>query len=528
VRTTLSLFGIAAALVLYASPAAAIDNKAEAAAKAALKTAATAFRQHKVDDAIQTLADALNGCGDNGCSNPTKAALLRDLGSARLKQSGGRGLAEQALVAALETDPRTKINPVYDSPDLQAEWTAAQDEAKMATAKQPEGDFTHTPAAEQAVNTPLPVYVTYEGTEKVTKVIVHYLAPGEDSPQTVTLKKRSGGFGALVPCAAITRGVFRYWIEGQDKDGNVVATAGGANEPYFVPIHASVDGPGPSLPGARPPKSCDECPTRTPACDGEGGGAQHNDDSPFNTGERTEGGEEGEKHEEAGAPFARFWIGGGASIELMSMPSGSDVCKLTNTAAPSGDYYCTNGDGSDFPTHASPTENNSLAPGNAGSLPGGFAAHDLKIFLSVDYAFNPNLMAGLRLGWIPSPYPGKAAVTDGHDFSLPLHVELRGTYLFGKDALAHAGFAPLVIAGGGVSEFHGQNQVVIAETGVPGSQHKEAWFTAGPLFFEVGGGARYAISPRFALIADGHLTIALGGIATWFSFTPEASFQVGF
>jgi opacity protein-like surface antigen len=227
--------------------------------------------------------------------------------------------------------------------------------------------------------------------------------------------------------------------------------------------------------------------------------------------------------------YARIWIGVSASIDFIALPAANDVCKLTSTAAPlTGGYYCTNPDGTDFPNRTSPTENATLTKGNSGNAPGGLAGRDVRVMLSFDYAINANFLAGARLGYVFNAYTGDAASKDGHAFA-PLHLELRATYLFGTDPLAHLGFAPYASAGAGATEIDARSIVQVTQTGIAGQSPKIAWITGGPLFFSLGAGARYAFSPRVAFQAGARFIGAFGGGGGFLpAYAPEVALAYGF
>lgn len=205
------------------------------------------------------------------------------------------------------------------------------------------------------------------------------------------------------------------------------------------------------------------------------------------------------------------------------------MCRLNSSAAPANaaGYYCTIPDGGDFPTRASAAQNNTL--NNAGSVGGGPTGRDVRLFATFDYAINPSFLVGARLGYVLNSYNGQAAVTDGHAFSSRVHFEVRGTYLFGDEPLAHSGLAPYVFAGGGLAEFDAQTRVFVTQNGIPGEGIMQAWQTAGPGFISLGGGVRYGFSPRAAFLFGLRAAAVFGGAGGLYtSYAPELSVQYGF
>ena len=206
------------------------------------------------------------------------------------------------------------------------------------------------------------------------------------------------------------------------------------------------------------------------------------------------------------------------------------MCALTPAALPynSNGYYCTNPDGTDYPTRKNTSENNLLTPGSAGQTNGAAAVGNVRLLLTFDYAFSANLLVGARFGYVGHGYTGSQAAHDGRALSSPIHLEVRGTYLVGKNALAHAGWAPLVFIDAGIAQFAAPQTVTVVETGVPGTLPKNAWRVAGPGFVGAGLGARYAFSQRIAMTATFKLAGAFGATGLSPTFGPEVALQYGF
>jgi hypothetical protein len=86
----------------------------------------------------------------------------------------------------------------------------------------------------------------------------------------------------------------------------------------------------------------------------------------------------------------------------------------------------------------------------------------------------------------------------------------------------------MVFAGGGLSEFDSSTTVQVVQTGITGQQAKTAWVVNGPGFIDLGGGIRYALSPRAAATLDLKMTGAFGGFTTVFVLAPELGLAYGF
>jgi hypothetical protein len=244
-----------------------------------------------------------------------------------------------------------------------------------------------------------------------------------------------------------------------------------------------------------------------------------------------------EEHEEkadsakaAPSSYQRIWVGVAGDIDIVFLPAGQDLCKLFPNAQPgnASNAYCTNPDGTDYPSRATPAENNALVQGKSGANSGGARIGNLRAMLTFDYALTPSLMLGARLGYVFGTYPGTAAVKDGRAFGAPLHLEVRGTYLFGDAPLAHLGFAPMVLAAAGIAEFDGHVSSLVAPSNANGTRSVEIWYTDTPWFLTLGGGVRYQLSLRAAFtgVVRGNLSFPKNGVLP--TIGPEIGFQYGF
>jgi hypothetical protein len=228
--------------------------------------------------------------------------------------------------------------------------------------------------------------------------------------------------------------------------------------------------------------------------------------------------------------YARLWIGIAGAVDILVFPSGVDLCKLSPRGLvdnPSN-AYCTNPDGTDFPTRMSPAQNQALVPGHSGTVNGGLLFGDIRAMATVDYAVSASLMLGARVGYVLNTYPGTAAVEDGRASSKKIHLEVRGTYLFGDEPLAHVGFAPMAFVAAGTAEFDGHLATDVEIDGVAGTRRANVWITDGPWFVALGGGMRYQLSLRTAFTAAARLNVAFQGNGLLPSVGPEAGFQYGF
>jgi len=530
---------LACALLLFPRSSLAVDARAEAAAKDALKKAAADFAASDYASAAARLDKAGTTCGINRCAHMTRALVARDLGTMQFRL-GDKAAAANAFADALKLEPDLSLNSKYDAPDVHAAWeqakqaVGAQQGGKPANkpagskpGEQPTGDFTHAPADEQEDNTPLPIFVEYGGESAPSRVTVKYRGAGMAGWGHLDLTKTDDGWGGQIPCHDVKVGVMRYWVQGFDSSGEPMANSGDPRHTYSVPIRDTIVGEAPHLPDKPAPHQCSK------HGGGEGGepGAGEGEE---------EGGAAGAKEGEGASRqgYSRLWLGLAGAVDFLSLPSSANACALTDPGgAPinHSNLYCTNPDGSDFPSRDAMGRTNNMAiqapGGNAGHIGGGLQAGDVRLLLSADYALKPQLLVGGRIGYVANAYSGSAASKDGRAAGFRIHVEARATYLFGVDPLAHAGFAPMAFAGLGLAEFDGHTGSLVTESFPPPqppvSQPVNVWLTSGPFFLLVGGGVRYQFSPRAAFTGALRINMAVGN-GVLFTYGPEIGFAYGF
>ncbi|MEO8874313.1 MAG: hypothetical protein ABI461_01900, partial [Polyangiaceae bacterium] len=423
----------------------AVDEAAEQTAKAALAKAEGDYATGDPAKAQSRLTGALKNCGGGKCSAETRAALLRDRGSLEILK-GLRDAGSTSFGEALKLAPKISLNDTYATPEVRAAWDAAHGEVKLT--QPPPGDFAFAPVTEQAERTAIPLYVEFAEGSPPSRIVVKYRSAAMSSYKPIVLGKMLNGWGGLIPCTDVTIGVLRYYIQGFDSDNEPILNSGDPKHPFMLRVRTEISGPPASLPGKPPPTQC--MVSATPA---ESAQPEPEEEAP-----KLEDGQACTRDEQCSSAscdqhvctsevrsrnrYAHVWFGLSAAIDFVPMPSGNDVCLLTPSAAPanSGNFYCTTPDGNDFPTRASTAENRTLSAGNAGNTSGAFLAGNVRVMATFDYAISQHVLVGARVGYVFDTYPGSAAKSEGHSFFAPLHLEARGTYLFGSDPLQKTGF----------------------------------------------------------------------------------------
>jgi hypothetical protein len=489
-------------LLALATPALAVDRRAEAAANEALTVAATDHAARDYDGALLLLVRATRGCSSSKCNPRTKAALLRDSGVMQFEK-GEKVRASALFREALDIDAELPWNAVYDAAETIAEWAAVKDEVEALHETAPAGDLAHVPEGEQVVNTPLPIYAELN-VPGIANVVVKYRVPGQREFRRKNLPRFGGGWGGAIPCSDVRRGVIRYYLQAFDAAGESLGNTGDVKHLFTVPIRWEISTDPPHLPGRSAPEPCN-------------GGASEE--------EVTKPGPEAPASAAGG--FVRLWVGVAGSIDLTVLPSSGNACALNpGTAVPIlGNFYCTNPDGSDFPSRASPVQNSQLSSSNAA---GGPTSGDVRILATFDYAVTSHFLTGARVGYVAGSYPGAAASNDGHGISTPLHLELRETYLFGDSPLSRSGVAPYAFVSAGYAKIDASQVSTETLTGVAGARPVVIWTLGGPFFVAAGGGARYAFSPRVAFMAGLKAALPFGSGGILPTLAPELSLQYGF
>jgi hypothetical protein len=550
-RPLIVLATAVAMAVTFTGPALA-DTRTEAAAKAILKKARADFLVSNFGIGAARLQWTLKLCGERKCTPATRATLLVALGAMQFKK-GAASDAASSFVEAARLRPDITLEPPFDTVELRDAFAAAnagegEGGRPPGEGAAPEGSLRHVPPIEQAADTPLPVFVD-GGPSSVARVVVQYRAESSSAWKAVELKRVDQGWGGFVPCGDVSRGALRYYVEGLDADNVVVTRSGSSRQPYRVPIKETISGAGPHLPGQPPPRSCGPgpCVPGTPECrpiEPTVPSVQEDAESPAPPTERQ---------------FKRLWLGVSGEMEFMWVPADNDVCALdpaTGLPANGNSLYCTTLVGGDFPARQTALENAGLCTAakvasglcpfhNAGRSSGGLVHANLRATVAIDYAITTNLLVGVRVGATFFPYPGLAAVHDGRTLGSPLrdwYAELRGTVVFGADALGTPGLKPILLLGGGVAQFdaHVTSAVAFCPAALPPPAGQrcqvplytgtvDLWRTSGPAFAMVGAGIRWAPTPSIALTAATRLNLAFHDLGVPIpTYGPELAAQYGF
>lgn len=523
------------------------------------------------------------------CPVSLKAAIDRDMGVVLVSGNLDKSAAVDAFVRAMKTDASIQLDRDTKTKEVEAVWNEAK---KLAFAKHgsttaAEGDFIHTPPASQLVNTPMPLYIEYDGDDEVGRVLAKYKGFGMTEWKSLDLKAMGEGFAATIPCKDVLEGPLQYFITGFDKENTPVGSAGDKQKPFIVRVRKEVPiADRVHFPGAEPPAQCKEptdCPPNFPGCKG----AVSADADLGEIGDECDAGDEcrsnvcakgvcavastaksssgsssgGASGGTSGGTTGRFFVSLSGGLDLVFMPEAKDACLLSNPGAQpiAAGVFCTSGS-SDFPARTeyanerlrSASDPNIAAerraqPGFPGKINSGTALGTLSANVHVDYGLSPNLLVGIRLGYLFGGYTGTAGVSHGATLAVPVHAEARASYYFGDNPLEADGFAFYAFGGVGVTQ-----QAAFVETNVRygvdpartadvnggtidagGLEQSitgrvKGWFLGGPVMVGVGAGARYAVDKNIAIFAAPRLQFTFGPGTFGTAISPEIGMQYGF
>lgn len=516
-RPACFLLPILAALLFFASPgfAAPRDNAATQKIDEAINTL---YLATEFDKAEALLKGVLEACEDR-CSPQVKARAWMYVGIVR--GSGKQDIpgAQEAFQQALALDPNVKLDDALATPAVRQAFSAAA--AALGQAAPPSkgpvikesgggggggggevpGNMECTPTVKQVeMQRTIPVACTTD--EPATKVTLRYKPFGSEAWQQVSMTKKGEYWQGEIPCSETgVPGKLRFYVQAKDKDGEELDNYGTKKDPAEISVVARTDEEPPSYPGQPPPAKCMEkssCPPEmlgTPACPGTANANQRGNKgwgSPCDTSQECDVGllctqgdngrtcetapscdsssdcpsgavckngtcdiEEGGGGGGPTGPFKKNWIGLHFAADFAYL-SGSSVCGA------SSDFNCFFNGGTPYvigDPSINPKANGYPARQFSGNISGGFATGTVRLLASFERILVGNLGAEGKLGFA---FNGGPTTADGRSF-LPIHVEARGKYWFGRNVFSRMGLRPYVALGGGLAEVDVKLPTTIAD-----------------------------------------------------------------
>lgn len=491
------------------------------------------------DAALDKLNRAKTLCED-GCGPSVKATILRDLGVVYFAGKEDRNKALDHFKRAFQADPFIQLDEDLSSDEIKAVFNEARQAVGVPSSAAGDNDDedappkpkaavgSHTAPAEQAVDTPVPVYMT--APEDTDAVKLMFKSPGQDKFRSMGLRRYKAGWGGEIDCNAVSKkpGTLEYYFIMYDELGRETGRVGDEFDPFTVPIKNSLSGPGPALPDQSPPGSCKE------------ELAAESYDS-----------EEWAKDEEAeDTEKPTVWLTFGGAIDFLLAPASKTVC---TTASPYSCYYgdiyrnpnasLLNPDGTEVPDAAGYSiaqQAGNPTPGanfeGSGSIPGGLTLATQRLLIGVDYAVTPEILLGVRLGYA---FGGGPAEGPKASKFLPFHAEGRVAYWFGG---AHKGvFRPFVQLGGGAAQVDAKVEVEIIDPAYvpqcaaarknPGErclvQTVNAWRKTGTVFGTAGLGAMIPTGKTAGIVLEGRGMFLFPAPTEGIAISGLASFNIG-
>jgi hypothetical protein len=568
-------------LGLFLLPRAAVSAPKDAAAtKLADDAINNDYLALHFNEAAKKLKSAVAMCAGTACSPQVKARVNRDLGVVLIAGLNKTAEGKKAFAEAVRSDPSITLDKDLTTPAIEQAFKAARGagggQAAPAAPAAPAGiapsgggDIVHTPAGEQAILTPLPIYAELPSGVTASKVLVMYKPFGGTDWQKLELKKMGGGYGGEIPCQAVgsTTGDLSYYIQANDAEGDVVASSGTRKAPNRVPIQNELAGEAPHLPGRPAPAKCKDkadCPPGFPGCSSKKGGnkgwgASCEKDrecgeglackaGTCENGEKSDTGdsgssgkscdtssdcESGEKCnadkvcEGASASFKKNWIGFHIQQDFSVVPAQQDVCG-TPSNNPPANISCYDEDGfqyDGFPEASDPD----LGTGN--EIKGGVRRSTLRLLIDYSRLVSSNFSLGGRVGYVIGIGPDRPALAK-------FHLEARVAYWFGSDPFAKKSIRPFIAVFGGAAEVNDKfttqiyetlctNDVDCANKGLPGTNPTLTVWRRGAKTFAGGAlGAMLPVGGNMGLVAEVKVQTFFPSSAL--TIAPVIGYAVGF
>lgn len=372
----------------------------------------------------------------------------------------------------------------------------------------------HTPVPEQAILTPIPIWVESRD-PSVARVVVHYRVFGSKDWSTLDLTRTGNGFGAEISCRDVgtVTGALRYYVTALDVAGNEVGTQGSEKKPIKIKIRSAIKSPPPHLPGRSPPARCgdpSDCPPGFPGCLAKATGepsctADDDCDEGLTCSAAS-------KCEPPPDKAKKNWISVGGLEDILFF---NDANFCTPSSQARGDFSCLRQDDA-MPYHGVPLP---------GTLTSFYGPATTRIFVGYD-RFVGHFAFGVRGGYVVR---GLAPALDNRNRSLPLLVQGRIAFWLSVTATVR----PMLFVAGGYAPYDTKFHTVVREdTAVasgqvnPASQTLDVWTTFGPWFAGGGVGVMFATSNATGFILEVEAARTFPVMSTVVS--PALSFAVGF
>ena len=544
-------------------PAVAAPNKDAATLKKIDEAVNVHYIAAQFDKAESVLLSAIKACGAKLCSGEVIAKAYIYVGVIRGNGKGDIAGARQAFENAQAADPNVTLDPTLVTPAVLAEFNKVMGkESDSATPKADKGTNTESPEAieveetkdpKQArvapvgelrcspatgyeIQTARPVPVHCERKEGAVRGELYYKPVGSEEYTAMLMKfdTNNATLRAQVPCDALARkGTLNVYVIAQNENKDMVDTFGNDLSPVQYSVVDKTKAAAPSYPGESPPKRCTDvvedesgagpgeaCTTvkpcrkgnycssgicrKTPTCDADADcESDHCADGLCEM-----------KQEFADKPkFNRWRVGLNFAADLWLSSSAKSVCGGANAA--NGDYNCYNAGSTKINTDPNELTRTNVIPmadpAWGGNIKSTLVPATFRALVSVDYALNPTLTVGARLGFAFNGGPATIHYTNGAPSQnknfFPAHAELRAAYWF--KPLDVAGFHPYAGLSAGMAEVDAKVTVTAwynapatdtcPRTGGRCARKLDAWRKLGRGFAGVNFGGLYDLTAHHSL-----------------------------
>ena len=492
-------------------------------------------------DADKKLAQAFELCRQpDACTQETRARILCDRGVVALALQKG-DQARSFFILALQLVPTVAIDKDLSSPEAQKEFAAAKKlaaAAPLASGEAPtpipgaapededNAGLIHTPPAQQAVQTPVPIYVELMEGVNADKVLLRFKPAGSDQWKSATMLKVGNGFGVEIGCDDVGtgEGKVEYFIQALDANGDLVGSSARQAKPHVVPLVKKIQGRAPRYPDRPPPKRCStgapaapvtplqlsetDCPPGIAGCKAEEKeqACMINDDCLGNqtcvSGYcKAPEGEEKVKPNIVSLSYQQ---------DFLVLPGASHACN-------GGQHYAC------FYRSNNQYFSDPAVPNSYDLISSGMALATGRILAGYDRAFGTSLTLGARAGFALNTGPTRP----GAVASLPVHLEARATYWTGRNALARRGFRFFANAAVGFAEVDAMYPVDARDATTPNCNpqfditacaltHLNAWTKTGMGFGALGVGGMWAFGSNHGVTLEGKVMELFPTIGTAF------------
>lgn len=290
-----SMLWLAIAVTFAAAPALGEGN-AEAKRKVSglVKEAMDAYSNLDLTAATGALEEALGYAPD--LDKATLARLYVAYGTIRIGGSGDNASGQRDFATALCLDSGIMIDPLMSTPDIDAVFMMAKQQATPANcpnvlstivlpggaqAGPPKGGAAdpgvpvcgvHTAPTDVKQRYEVPLYMELDPAmqARLAKLVVRYAFDGSPQYKELTVTPSGRGFGAQVSCdegeiRLYDPATINYYIEGYDRLGNLICGHASAEGPFNV-VMTPESSPLPGIAGFPVPQECTQCPPWDKTC----------------------------------------------------------------------------------------------------------------------------------------------------------------------------------------------------------------------------------------------------------------------